>query len=68
MAVCLSHYQLFLFPLAAKSSADIINVSEVDCTQQGKYKYVEASISHLTCVISNNRSYVREKQSLKLTM
>ena len=69
MAVYLSCYQrLFFFPLAAESSADIINISEVDCTQQGKYKYVEASISHLMCVISNNRSYGREKQNLKLTM
>ena len=48
MAVYLScHQRLFLSTLAAGSSADISNVSEVDSSPLGKYNYVEASTSHL---------------------
>ena len=37
---------LFLTPLAAGSSADVSNVSEVECSPLGMYKYVEASTSY----------------------
>lgn len=69
MHVYLSCYQqLFLLPLAAESSADVSNVSEIDYAPQGKYNYVKASTSYLRWVISSTRSPGREKQSLKLIM
>ena len=37
MAMYLSRNQLFLFPLAPQSSADVSNVPEVDSTPLGKF-------------------------------
>ena len=47
--------QLFLFPLAPQSSADVSNVAEVDSTPLGKF---------LTRVINTAAALVAEKQYL----
>lgn len=50
--------QLYMlhFPLAAESSADVSNVSEVDSSPLGMYNYVVVSTSSPLCVINSPSS------------